>query len=195
MREVVGILFHYTEGHEAYIKQDFATATKIFSEVARNSPTAISTPAISSFAIVMLQHFDPAYWDDLSNILHIYEREGYWRGRFYLTFCNLNPSNAADRIAELQAELAKDLPTEIRLTDQIVLADLLNRADHVLEADLLTRSIEEEVGDKVLAPDLRGYYIQICLNIASRLAGAGSPEAAERLTVYQKALGALNAQN
>lgn len=194
LTETVDILLSYTSGLEAYHKGDFAFAFKIFSAASQpNNPAFIQAAATTSYADLMMRHFDANRWEDLRGILIRRERDGDWKARFYLTFCGLDASNAIVRTEDLRNILATDLPTEARLADEIILAGLFAGSNRLLEADLLTKDIEVEVGTKALASDLRLYYLQLCLGIASRLAGAGNAEAASRVLMYQKALEDYNA--
>ena len=193
---MIGTLFDLTSAMDAWEARDYPTATKFFAETSSaRMPQATQAVAIPLFSRFMLAHFDAASWPGLKSQLEFWDTENFVLARYYLTFVGLSPANAVSRIAELQELLQKNLPEEMRLDDEMILADLLLHVNRVPEADLLARSIEKDVGDEVWNNDIRLYYLDVCARIATVQAQSGNPQYAARAAAYTNAVRTFNVPN
>lgn len=190
---MIGTFFDLTSAMDAWEAGDYPTATTFFAKTSSaGMPQATQGAAIPLFSRFMLTHFDAATWPGLKSQLEFWDTENFVLARYYLTFIGLSPANGVSRIAELQALLQKNLPEEMRLDDEMILADLLLQVNRVPEADLLTHSIEKDVGDEVWNNDLRLYYLDVCARIATVQAQSGNPQYAARAAVYTNAVRTFN---
>lgn len=156
-------------------------------------PEDLYSQAVLAYASLMMARFDPARWPDLKTKLEFWDNQGFWIARIYLTLCDLTQQNAEAKIMALTTLLKTDLPVIASLINQVILLDLFIRTGHLLEATLLSRSVEADIGNKAWNRDLRVYYLQLCVALTDRLAARGDSDAVVRSPFYRKALEDINA--
>lgn len=193
--ELSGLFLEFVNGLRAAQHGDYETAFKSFSRCSNGEiiPTDLSWPAATQYAKLMMAHFNPTYWPDLKAKLEFFREESFWLASAYLVLSDLNPTNAETKISEMRSKLEADQPIIGVLIDKTILIDMLIRTGRLIEADILMRDIEEDIGNKAWNRDLRTYYLQLCVTLSMQLSAAGIHDAAVRLPYYQRALEDLNA--
>lgn len=120
---------------------------------------------------------------------------GHWKATAYLVDRRLAAGEAERALDEIETRLQGNLSTIDRIALQLGYADALHKAGRLLEAQLMLQQIEEEVAEKVIDPELRRYYLTVCLAVwESRNALAGTAESRRRVTSYRDALRGLPEQ-
>jgi len=180
------------KGRIAWHNGDFDIAKATLLPLARfTQPTNVGYRAALSLAELLLIVPDRESWVRLRiELLDLSER-GFWRADRDLALLSTKMDSAETSIIELEAALAGDLPTLSRLTKQVVLLDTLKRAGRTLEAKLLSNSIEQEVGEKVIDGSLRMFYLQTCAALWQPFALKGDPEAQFHYNAYVSAISSI----
>lgn len=182
-------LLELTDGYEALRSGNLAKAKEILVESSDEArPNDVNVRAVFALAELLLQNPDPVVWKNLEPKLAIFDESGLWKARRYRMMYGLTPANADERIAFLQSRLDADLPVAARLEDETILAEVLAGVGRFAEAELLTRDIEADVGQKAVAVDLRAQYVQVCTTLAKHQVESGDLRAQPRLEKYQSAL-------
>ena len=139
-------------------------------------PADINFRATLALAELLSQHPDPVFWERLQPKLRLlgFQRD-MWRARHYLFTYDLNPSNGAARVRELEQVLRSELPIRQRLENLFILADVLRKAGRSTEALLLVASIEDEIGESAVDVELRSAYVRLCAALWDARARQGDP--------------------
>jgi hypothetical protein len=182
-------LLELADGYEAWKTGNLVKAKEIFAKSSdEGMPHDVNQRAVFALAELLMQNPDPILWKDLEQKLIFFDEHGFWKARRYRMMYGLTPANAEERIRLLESKLAADLPVAERLEDETILAEVLAGANRLGEAELLTRDMEEDVGLKAVAVDLRAEYVRVCMSIAGRQVEFGNTRAQARLEKYQSAL-------
>ena len=187
-------LLDLSSGYRALKEENLSEAITIFLRCSDEAlPSDVYTRAIFALSEVLVQHPDSHVWEILEPRLKLLDDLGYWRARRFRAIYQLTPANGLPQIRSLESRLEARISIQERLEDEIILAEVLDRAGRQSEAALVTQNIERDVGEKAMSRELRIQYVWVCHLIASHQSRTGDADQSQRIQRYQSALSELYA--
>jgi hypothetical protein len=172
---------------------DFASASKALRDIAaqyqENGPVYLR--AIEDLSNLLDSRPTAPEWQFLANqlesIASAEDATGLAAGAVgHLALHEVKSGHAEKGLAEMETYLAKPHSTQVRLGASVIYLEVLFAAGHRADVQLLSHSIEKEVGGTLLDPNLRIRFLPVCVS-----AYAGLDDAPSR-TAYSKYVDALN---
>jgi hypothetical protein len=164
---------------------------KLFHLVDENRTSDVYFRSTLTLASWLAEEHDAREWGRIEPYLKELSGRGFefWQTDFLIRNHQVTVGQGEAAIRELTVQLAGNLGVERKLALEILLSEIMFRTGHLLDAQVMTSLVEDEVGLKVLDISLRLRFLGLSANIWNSVAQAGGgPYAIKRAQTYSEAL-------
>jgi len=183
LRQYIDALDLFAQGKREEAKN------KLFQLVDENRTRDVYFRSTLTLASWLAEESDAKEWGRIEPYLKELSDFKIWQTDFLIRNHQVTVGQGQTAIQELTAQLAANLGVEQKLALEILLSEILFKMGRLLDAQIMTSLIEDEVGLKVLDISLRLRFLGLSANIWDAVAqSGGGPYAARRAQTYAAAL-------
>ncbi len=191
MKHVAQGMLSLINARQVAYSGDFVSASKALRAVAAQyHESAVYLRAIQDLSNLLDSRPTAPEWQflasELENIATAEDTSGLAAVAVgHLALHDVKSGHAEKGIGDMETYLAKPHSTQIRLSASVIYLEVLLAAGHRADVQLLSHTIEKEVGETLLDPTWRVRFLQVCVSAYS---GLDDPTSQAAYNKYTEAL-------